>query len=600
MSGTLDRIPLAEVENLAQLFATRVRRSPEAIGFRHYDQASEQWVDISWSAMADAVAHWQAAFKAESLSPGDRVALMIGNGPAWVKYEQAAIGMGYIVVPMYTNDRPENVAYIIEDASVRVLLIDNAEQWQNLKDCCRGLSSLQRIISLEKIEDNDDPRLIHIDDWLPDATQRYPLAELRVHGSTLATIVYTSGTTGKPKGVMLSHHNIAWNADAALDHIDVYKEDQFLSFLPLSHMFERTVGYYLVMLTGSTINYARSIEKLAEDLVTIRPTILVTVPRIFERVYNKIKIGLEAKPAFARKLFHAAVNIGWARFRYQQGKAKWQPKLLLWPILYALVGRKIMAKLGGRMRLAVSGGAPLAMDIARTFIGLGLTITQGYGLTESSPIISANKLDDNEPDSVGVALRDVEVKLGENNELLIRSPGVMLGYWHNDEATKAAVDADGWLHTGDKVTIKNEHIYITGRLKEILVMSNGEKVPPADIEMAISKDPLFDQVMVIGEQRPFLAAIIVFNPEEWEKLAGKLGLDASEENLNSDKVKEEVKTRIQSHMGGFPGYAKIYRTYNTLEAWTIDNDLMTPTLKLKRQPIMEKYAREIDKLYEGH
>ena len=600
MTGTLDRIPLGEIENLSQLFCVRVRRSPEAIGFRHYDQAREKWTDISWSAMADEVARWQAALKAESLSPGDRVALMIGNGPDWVKYEQAAIGLGYVVVPMYTNDRPDNVAYIIEDASVRVLLVDTAEQWQHLKDCCRGLSSLQRIISLEKIDNDDDPRLVHIDDWLPDATKRYPLAELRVHGSTLATIVYTSGTTGKPKGVMLSHHNIAWNADAALDHIDVYREDQFLSFLPLSHMFERTVGYYLVMLTGSTINYARSIEKLAEDLVTIRPTILVTVPRIFERVYNKIKIGLEAKPAFARTLFHSAVNIGWARFRYLQGKAGWQPKLLLWPLLYFLVGRKIMAKLGGRMRLAVSGGAPLAMDIARTFVGLGLTISQGYGLTESSPIISANKLDDNEPDSVGEALRDVEVKLGDNNELLIRSPGVMLGYWHNDDATRATVDADGWLHTGDKVTIKNKHIYITGRLKEILVMSNGEKVPPADIEMAISKDPLFDQAMVLGEQRPFLAAIIVFNPEEWAKLAAKIGLDASEENLNSDKVKEEVAQRIQSHMGGFPGYARIYRTHNTLEAWTIDNDLMTPTLKLKRQPIMEKYAKQIEKLYEGH
>ena len=405
MTGRIDRIPLAEVDNLSQLFCARVRRSPEAIGFRHYDQASEKWIDISWSAMADEVARWQAALKAEALSPGDRVALMIGNGPSWVKYEQGAIGLGYIVVPMFTNDRPENVAYIIEDAEIRVLLLESAEQWRALKDHCRGLTSLQRIICLEKIEDNEEPRLVHIDDWLPDATQRYPLAELRVHGSSLATIVYTSGTTGKPKGVMLSHHNIAWNADAALDCVTIYSDDQFLSFLPLSHMFERTVGYYLVMMSGSTINYARSIEKLAEDLTIIRPTILVTVPRIFERVYNKIKIQLEAKPAFARTLFHTTVDIGWARFRYLQGKTRWQPKLLLWPLLYFLVGRKIMAKLGGHMRLAVSGGAPLAMDIARTFIGLGLTILQGYGLTESSPIISANRLEDNEPDSVGEALR---------------------------------------------------------------------------------------------------------------------------------------------------------------------------------------------------
>lgn len=600
MTGRIDRIPLAEIENLSQLFSARVRRTPEATGFRYFDHATEQWTDISWSAMADEVSRWQAAFKSEALSPGDRVALMIGNGPSWVRYEQGAIGLGYVVVPMYTNDRPENVAYIIEDAKIRVLLLENVEQWQALKDCSRGLSSLQRIICLEKIVGDDDPRLVHIDDWLPDAIKRYPLAELRVHGSSLATIVYTSGTTGKPKGVMLSHHNIAWNADAALDSVSIYTDDQFLSFLPLSHMFERTAGYYLPMMSGSTINYARSIEKLAEDLTIIRPTVLVSVPRIFERVYNKIKIQLEAKPAFARTLFHSAVNIGWARFRYLQGKTRWQPKLLLWPLLYFLVGRKIMAKLGGRMRLAVSGGAPLATDIARTFIGLGLTILQGYGLTESSPVISVNRLEDNEPDSVGEALRDVETLLGQSNELLVRSPGIMLGYWHNDAATRSAVDADGWLHTGDKVTIRNKHIYITGRLKEILVLSNGEKVPPADVEMAISQDPLFDQIMVLGEQRPYLAAIIVCNPEEWEKLAAGLGLQATEDNLNTPQVNEEVTRRIQSLMTGFPGYARIYRTYQTLEAWTIDNDLMTPTLKLKRQPIMDKYAAQIQQLYAGH
>jgi len=259
-----------------------------------------------------------------------------------------------------------------------------------------------------------------------------------------------------------------------------------------------------------------------------------------------------------------------------------------------------MAKLGGKMRLAVSGGAPLSAEIAKTFIGLGLTISQGYGLTESSPIISTNKLDDNYPDSIGTPLRDVSIKLGENDELLVRSPGIMLGYWNNDEFTRNTIDADGWLHTGDKAKLENGHIYITGRIKEILVLSNGEKVPPADLEMAIANDPLIDQVMVLGEQKPYLAAIIVFNPEEWTKLANELGTSPDSSQVNDENVINAVMLRLKAQMKNFPGYAKIYKTHNTLDPWTVENGLITPTLKLKRKEITKCYQDVIDSLYEGH
>lgn len=597
MGKTID---IETINNLPELFTKRIELTPDIVAYRYFDESSTAWRDLSWADMGKHVARWQAAFKNEGLSPGDRVALMIANSPFWVMFEQAALGLGLVVVPLYTNDRADNIAYIIEDAAIKVLFVQNDVQWLQLQDVCKELDCLKRIISQQQINADNEPRLMHYAQWLPDDKQTYPLANLNVHKTTLATIVYTSGTTGKPKGVMLSHGNIFWNAWAGTHSVMIKPQDIFLSFLPLSHMFERTVGYYIPMLHGCTVAYARSIEQLGEDLISVRPTVLITVPRIFERVYNKIKLGLEKKSPLAQKLFHHAVEIGWYAFRYKQGKESWHPKLLLNPLLYLLVGKKVMAKLGGHMRLSISGGAPLSLNVAKVFIGLGLTISQGYGMTEASPVVSTNKLHDNEPDSVGQALRDVEVRLDENGELLVRSPGIMLGYWNNDEASKDIIDADGWLHTGDKADIKNEHIYITGRIKEILVLSNGEKIPPADLEMAISSDPLFDQILVVGEQKPFLSCIAVLNPEQWKNLANFLGVDNSADNLNHTDVQATVLEHIRNQLSNFPGYAKIYSVHSTLTPWTIENNMLTPTMKLRRTQIIEHYAQAIKEMYKGH
>jgi len=599
MDAKLDKIDINEANNLYDLFCLRVHRSPEKTAYRYYDDHSQSWKQYTWSEMADNIARWQYALKDENLSPGDRVGIMVNNCPEWVMFEQAALGLGLIVVPLYTNDRADNVCYIVGDANIRLLFIQGDEQWLDLKEGCKKQKSVQKIICKNQLTDHDE-NVIHINNWLPDSARRFPLTELSVHKSSLATIAYTSGTTGRPKGVMLSHHNILWNADSGTDSIDIFPTDTFLSFLPLSHMFERAIGHYLPILCGSEISYARSIEHLGEDLITIKPTVLITVPRIFERVYNKIHAQLANKSPIARFLFNSAVNVGWRRFQFQQKKASWHPSLLLWPLLYTLVGKKIMAKLGGNMRLAVSGGAPLSAEIARTFIGLGLTISQGYGMTELSPVVSTNKLDDNDPTSVGQALRDVSVKLGENDELCVRSPGVMLGYWNHEQATKDVIDEDGWLHTGDKGKIVDNHIYITGRIKEILVLSNGEKVPPADIEMAIAKDPLIEQSMIIGEQKPYLSALIVFNEDEWEQTAKKLNVDTGQASLDSDTVKKHALERLQKQLHSFPGYAKIYQIKIIMDQWTVENGMITPTLKLKRKVIMEHYKNEIEALYKGH
>ena len=443
-----------------------------------------------------------------------------------------------------------------------------------------------------------DERVRFVPGWLPRESRSLVRRPGDPHA--LASIVYTSGTTGRPKGVMLSHYNMLSIAHAALTMIDVYQEDLFLSFLPLSHTLERTGGYYLPMMTGSTVAYARSVPQLAEDLLTIRPTVLIAVPRIFERVFVRIQGQLDKQSALARALFRLTTGVGWRRFERQQQRAGWHPKLLAWPLLKRLVADKVTAKLGGRLRLTVSGGAALPVPVAKTFISLGVPILQGYGLTETSPVISVNLPLDNDPASVGVPLNGVEARIGEDDELLVKTPGRMLGYWNNHAATAEMIDPDGWLHTGDQARIEHGHIYITGRLKDILVLSNGEKVPPMDMEMAICLDPLIDQALVVGEGRPYLSAILVLNPDGWLGLARHYGLDDyAEASLENEKLRNHFVNVIRQQLSDFPGYAKVRRVLLVREPWTVDNGLLTPTLKVKRALALAKFADRIERLYAG-
>ncbi|MES9974573.1 long-chain fatty acid--CoA ligase [Candidatus Thiodiazotropha sp. LNASS1] len=589
----IDYIQLKDADTIGAVFQERVKRSPDATAYIQYDEEREVWQETSWSEMAQLVARWQAAFRNENLRPGDRVAIMLRNCREWAIFDLAAQCLGLITVPLYTNDRPENIGYILQDAGIRLLLLENNEQWQELQQIRNQLAGLNRIVSLHKVDPMGlQPHLVSLEEWLPDQTNDR-LQVIDVASKDLATIVYTSGTTGRSKGVMLSHHNILWDIESGVKVIDIYTTDTFLSFLPLSHTLERTVGYYLALVSGAATAYARSIPQLAEDLETIKPTILISVPRIFERVYAKIQDKLESDSAIARGIFSLAVETGWTHFEFQQGRSSWSPKLWLWPLLEKIVARKIQDKLGGRLRIAVSGGAPLSPDIAKVFIGLGVPILQGYGLTETSPIISANTHENNFPASVGRPFPRIEVKINEYEELLCRAPNVMMGYWNNRNATSEVIDADGWFHTGDKAKIEDGYIFITGRLKEIIVMANGEKVPPADMEMCIAMDSLFDQVLVLGEGKPYLSAIVVLNPEH----AQILGLSPG--NISEQQM-QELLARINNHLDNFPGYAKIIRVTVLGEPWSVENGLITPTLKLKRKNILERYAKEYDEMYIGH
>jgi long-chain acyl-CoA synthetase len=604
-----DIIPVEVAGTLDGLFRERVRRSPQNVAYRDYDRSSGKWRDLTWSQMDERIDHWQAAFSREGLVSGDRVAVMLRNCPEWVMFEQAAMRLGLVVVPLYTADRPENAAYVLSHAGAKVLLLEELAQWQMFSEVRDQVNELVRVITIQGGPDKaDDDLVLALHDWLPERGTQQPAGEtaeaLSVNDDPhqLATIIYTSGTSGRPKGVMLSHYNILTNAHSCLQVVPIEQDDLLLSFLPLSHTFERTAGYYVPMMRGATVAYARSVHQLQEDLLTIRPTILVSVPRVYERIYGGIRAKLADGPALSRKLFNLAVETGYSRFECLQGRMPRRASHLLWPVLEMLVARKVMSKLGGRLRGAMSGGAALSSGISRIFIGLGLPILQGYGMTESSPVVCSNRFEDNVPSSVGRPIPGVEVKLGENDALLIRGPNVMLGYWKDPQATQAVLTSDGWLNSGDIARIdETGRITITGRLKEIIVMSTGEKVPPADMEAAILHDALFEQVMLLGDGRSYLSALVVLNSRNWQNIAGQYDLDPDWRRLTRDKKFEEILLeRIALQIREFPGYAKIYRVGFAHEPWSIDNHMLTPTLKLRRTKVLDHYKTEVERLYDGH
>jgi len=596
-------IDAATAGSLAGLFAERVKRTPDKIALCQYDPGHERWISYSWTTLAQQVARWRAALAAERLQPGDRVAVMLQNSIEWVCFDQAAQSLGLVVVSLYTTDTDENIVYILDDAGVRLLFVGEVEQWRALRSHRVALPYLQRVWCLHaarELATEPDVLLRWINEVLPSTAAPYQVAI--TDPDAVATLIYTSGTTGRPKGVMLTHRNLLSNAEAVQQLIPAYAGDVFLSFLPLAHGFERTVEYLLPMMAGSCVTYARSIALLAEDLRVVRPTVFISAPRLYEKMYGVIQQKLAGHP-IKQRLMHWTVSLGWRRFEAMQQR---RPPLqlwerLLWQVLHTLVAGKVLARLGGRLRVAVTGAAPLPQQVTRFFLGLGLPLIEGYGLTEAGPVVSGNRFTDNIAGSVGTPLVGVEVRLATNGELLVRSAGVMRGYWQREAATHQVIDADGWLHTGDLAEIKAGHIYIRGRLKEILVTSTGEKVPPADMEAVITLDPLFDQAMVVGEGKPFLAALLVLNADSWHDFAASLRLDPhAAQSLQDPRAIDAVLARLAKRLSAFPGYAQIHAVYLSTKAWSIDNGLLTPTLKIKRHTLTQQFSAQIDALYRGH
>ena len=575
-------------KNLYALFLERLHLSQNLCAYLQWNTKHNSWQEYSWQEIATRVGRLQHSFKSENLRPGDRVAIMLANSIDWIVFDQAALGCGLITVPLYNHDNAGNVAHILKDSGAKLLFSD-AVRIENLR--LDSLPELQRIVSIDKPVVTE-PRCVCLSDWESDNTTLLPD---KVDGGSLASIIYTSGTTGPPKGVMLSHANILQNAETAATVAELSEDDLFLSFLPLSHSFERTAGYYMTMLVGATVAFSRSLQQVKSDLQDIKPTALISVPRLYEQIDDRLHASLSQRPRWIQKLFQLAVALGW--YRRSSGFAKIMTAPL-WPIADRLFASKLKQVFGGRMRFAISGGAPLSAELSRLFAALGITIYQGYGLTESSPIVSVN-FPELAVGSVGKPLPGIEIKIAHNDELLVRGPNVMQGYWQLAEKTAEVIDADGWLHTGDQARQDQAgRLYITGRIKEIIVLSNGEKVSPVDIEHILVRDPLFQQAMIYGEGRAFLIALLVVDKEALDYYLQTHSVLDTNTNLSSQLLRNALTKHVHQLMNNFPAYAKIRRVVCLLEPWTIENGLLTPTLKLKRARVVERYQDQINQAYE--
>ncbi len=594
-----------QAHTLPQLLAARAAATPQADAYREYDNTRAAWVTHSWQDIARRVAGWRAALAALRLDAGARVAMLVPNSVDGVCFDQAALALGLVVVPLHELDNPGSVAYILADSEAACLLVNTAAQWQAIAATGTALPQLQCVVSRNDAAPAADGTLavLALDAWLAGAAGAAPDGFAGPAAEDLAAIVYTSGTTGKPKGVMLTHRNVVSNVQATLQRVAPTPQDVFLSFLPLSHTFERTAGYYLPIAAGCCVAFARSVALLAEDMQTQRPTILISVPRIYERVYAKLQQTLGG--GLKAWLFEQAQAVGWRRFRRAQhlplapedAQASAALDTLAWPLLDRLVAHKLQAAFGGQLRVAVSGGAPLPPVIARCFLGLGVPVVQGYGMTETSPVVAANAPEDNDPATVGRALPGVEVRLGDNAELQVRGPGVMRGYWKRPEDTARTLSTDGWLSTGDQASIDDGRISIRGRIKEIIVTSTGEKIAPVDLELAITADELFAQAYVLGEGRQFIACVVVLNAALWPAWAADRGAAVEAASLKLPALQQAALERIRAACRNFPHYAVPRAVTLTLEPWTMENSLMTPTLKLKRNNLARHFEADIAAMY---
>ncbi|MFM0080626.1 AMP-dependent synthetase/ligase [Paraburkholderia sediminicola] len=598
---------LSSVRTLPALFAWRVARTPQAEAYRQYDEAAAQWASFTWHDASERVARLVTSLSRLALPRSARIAILLPNGLHAVCLDQATLALACVPVPMHALDNPASIAYILSDSDAALLVAASDTQWRAISGTGVSLPSLRQVVVLkrelpDKAMTGDLP-VLTMEEWLSSPPATGPGQDVQQAApDELAALVYTSGTTGKPKGVMLTHDNVVSNVKAALQRIAPRESDVLLSFLPLSHTFERTAGYYLPIAAGCCVAFARSARQLPEDLKTVKPTILISVPRIYERVFAGIEASL-AKSIVKSWLFDAAQAVGWRRFVRTRGLADGSAMQAIvdacaWPLMNVVVARTLQRQFGGRLRLAVAGGAPLSQQIAHCFLGLGVPIIQGYGMTETSPVVAVNTVEDNDPATVGRPLPGVQVRIGENKELQVRGPGVMRGYWKREDDTAKAF-IDGWLHTGDQATIEAGRIRILGRVKEIIVTSTGEKIAPVDLELAIMADTSFEQAYALGDNRQFISCVVVLTNAYWSQLTATLKLDPMDPtSLNSRAAREAVSVRIRELTQDLPYYAQPRAVILSLEPWTIENTLLTPTLKLKRNNLAAHFAEEIEQIYQ--
>lgn len=598
-----------KVRVLPELITHHLGRHDDLPALTEYVQSEKNWVTLSYRQLHERIQTWEKAFAKLGLEKGSRVAMLLNNCVNAICFDQSAIRQGLVTVPLHAVDTPGSSAYILNDSECRVLVTAKYLKWKNIRQA-ETLPNLKIVVITDDelqeddLVNNNGVEVVRLQDWL-DAAQDHDIPEVELNPDDLVNLVYTSGTTGRPKGVMLSHTNILECGRGVLKNIRPRPGDVWFSFLPLSHTLERATSYYMALGMGNHVYFNRNILQIMDDLKVAKPTILISVPRIYETIYARLNDKLAKQSKVVRYVFDWAVEVGWRRFckeNHLDVEHTWRefmdPFVAKW--LDGKVGKTLRAVFGGATaHVYVSGGAALNGQIARVFIGLGVPIYQGYGLTETAPVLSVNMIGNNNPATVGPIIDNMQARLGENDELQVKGPLVMKGYWNRPDATKDVFTEDGWFRTGDQADIlPSGHVRIKGRIKEIIVTSTGEKIPPGDLEMAMQTDPLFAQTMAVGENLPFISALIVLEPKRWEQLASDLGLDPKDpESLKNKKVQQAVVKRIKKICHGFPQYGVPRAAMLTLDPWTIDNGMLTPTLKLKRHIIKARYQDMISELY---
>ena len=567
-----------------------------------------RWESIAAAAALAEVESLALGLRALGVQPGDRVAILSETRYEWAIADLAVLGLGAVSVPLYASLTAEQCRFILENSEAVAAIVSAPAQLEKLHLLGERVPRLRHFIHIDPAQPGHPKDVAW--DRLTARGAALRAAEpgafralaAQVAPGSLATIIYTSGTTGEPKGAMLTHSNVASNVAACLQVIDLGPSDTMLSFLPLSHILERMAGLYAMLAAGATIAYAESMELVAANAVEVRPTVLTGVPRFYEKIYARVMENALAQPAVRKRIFFWGLKQGLARAR-----ARFAGRRLSWlaafraAIADRLVGAKVRARVGGRLRFCISGGAPLAPKVMEFFFAVGIPVIEGYGLTETSPVICLNRLGHEKPGSVGPPIPGVEVRIGDEGEILTRGPHVMTGYFKNDEATRAAL-RDGWFHTGDVGRLDADgSLTITDRLKDLLVTAGGKKVAPQPLEGRLKTSKWVSEAILLGDRQPYVVCLIVpnFANLELEAKARGWGFASQRELVGRPEVCALVQAEVDRVNGDLAPFEKIKRFALLERELSQEAGELTPTLKVRRRIVAERFADVIGRLYES-
>jgi len=558
-----------------------------------------RWLPISTRQLLADIRALAGALDAWGIRPGDRVALMAENGVHWPLIDFAVLAIGAASVPVYATLLPEGAAYVVRDSGARVLFVQGEERLAGLLAERASMPDLERIVAIDAAAPEGGTTLEAALTAAAEVTdEQFERWLARARPEDLATLIYTSGTTGDPKGVMLTHGNLCSNVNSCCGILPIRPEWTALSFLPLAHSLERTLDYcYLV--SGATIAYAESVQAVAQNLIEVRPHIFGSVPRVYEKVRARVLENAASASPLKRRLFDWAMRTGTealgSRLAFES------PGIAL-RIADKLVFSKIRARLGGRFEYAISGGAPLGKELAEFFWIAGVPLLEGYGLTETSPVLAVNTPQEIRLGTVGRPIPGVEIRIAADGEILARGPNIMRGYFGQPEATAEVLEPDGWFHTGDIGALDAEgFLSITDRKKELIVNAYGKNIAPAPIENALRSSPWIAQAVVIGDQRPFLVALLVPNLEAVGKWAGEHGAGDDPATWNGHPgLRSLFQAEIDRVNEHHERYEQVRAFALLPRELTLEAGELTPTLKVKRRIVFQRYRDQLDRLYSGH